>query len=95
MRGRTAYAEEGVPKAIGTFSSPDFVSLSDVQKLALYYWLKTMFNVRLAVDHERVFFSNLARTPLLSVSALIDGDAYEEIEGQERSVSRFRFPITL
>jgi len=65
ISGKTAYIEEGVPKALESFSGEDYSNLSDVEKLALYYSLKSLYNVRLAVDCKRVFFSNFARNPLI------------------------------
>lgn len=65
ISGKTAYAQEGVPKAIDSFSGEDYADLTNHEKLALYYWLKSLFNVRLAVDCERVLFSNFARNPLV------------------------------
>ena len=65
ISGKTAYAEEGITKALNSFSGEDYSDLSDIEKLALYYWLKSLFNVRLAVDYKRVFFSNFARNPLI------------------------------
>lgn len=73
IKGRTEYEKEGVPKALDEFSSNEYSNLDQMEKLALYYWLKSIYNTKLAIDEGRMFFCNYARTPLKL-------SAYESIE---------------
>lgn len=62
--GKSGYEQEGVQKVLGHFEEPDFSGLSDVEKVGIYYLWRCFYNVQLAVDNQRIYLQNLARSPL-------------------------------
>jgi len=72
LAGNSPYQYESVPRALQSLEGIEYTAMSPEHILAIYYYIKTFYNIRLAVDYRRVFFGNFARTPLI-------GSAYEHL----------------
>ncbi len=65
LSDKTKYADEGIELALESLNYEIYGHLLNKEKLSIYYWIKTFYNIQIALDNERVFFGNFTRTPFV------------------------------